>query len=252
MSREYSRRGSDDDGAGRTAPGATRFRPGVRLKFNLVLLPVLTVLIGLFAWFDYRHELSAVMEAHTIHAGATSGRVSSGPVSPATTPEAVARRALEIHGAFGLLALVLIVIVVNGTVWRLILHPVDRIRQRIERMTRGEWRGGGGSVSDDEVGQLSADFDRLGLAVDALAGQLLHAERLATLALVARRLEGAVIPEVQRVVAAVGRLQEADHPPGGEFEEIRGAATRIVAAMRGLDRLFTPRLPNDSGTRPRV
>ena len=40
MSRESLRRGSDDDGAGRAAPEATRFRPGVRLKFNLVLLPV--------------------------------------------------------------------------------------------------------------------------------------------------------------------------------------------------------------------
>ena len=252
MSRESLRRGSDGDGAGRAAPEANRFRPGVRFKFNLVLLPVLTVLIGLFAWFDYRHELSAVMEAHTIHAGATSGGVASGPVSPATSPEAVGRRALEIHGAFGLLALVLIVILVNGTVWRLVLQPIDRIRQRIELMTRGEWRGRGGSVSDDEVGQLSADFDRLGLAVDALAGQLLHAERLATLALVARRLEGAVMPEVQRVVAAVGRLQEADHALGGECDEIRNAATRIVAAMRGLDRLFTARLPNQAGTRPRV
>lgn len=252
MSQEFLRPSSDDDRAGRAAPEGTRFRPGVRLKFNLVLLPALTVLIGLFAWFDYRHELSAVMEAHTIHAGATSGGVASGPVSPATSPEAVGRRALEIHGAFGLLALVLIVILVNGTVWRLILQPVDRIRQRIERMTRGEWRGRGGSVSDDEVGQLSADFDRLGLAVDALAGQLLRAERLATLALVARRLDAAVMPEVQRVVAAVGRLQEADHPLGGECDQIRNAATRIVAAMRGLDRLFTARLPNKAGTRPRV
>lgn len=251
MSQESAKRRSADDRTGR-APGATLFRPGVRLKFNLVLLPVLTILIGLFAWFDYRHELSAVMEAHTIHVGATSGGVSSGPVSPATSPEAVGRRALEIHGAFGLLALVLIVILVNGTVWRLVLQPIDRIRQRIEQMTRGDWRGGGGSVSDDEVGQLSADFDRLGLAVDALAGQLLHAERLATLALVARRLEGAVVPEVQRVVAAVGRLQEANHPLGGECEEIRHAATRIAAALRGLDRLFTSRLPNRAGTRPRV
>jgi hypothetical protein len=147
---------------------------------------------------------------------------------------------------------VLIVVLVNGTVWRLILQPVDRIRQRIERMTRGEWRGGGGSVSDDEVGQLNADFDRLGLAVDALAGQLLHAERLATLALVARRLDGAVMPEVQRVVAAVGRLQEAGQPLSGECEEIRNAATRIVAAMRGLDRLFTSHLPNRAGPPPRV
>lgn len=216
----------------------TRYRPGLRLKLNLVVLPVLAVTIGLFTWLDYRHEVEAVMEAHALHAVPASANAPVGPVRPTTSPDAVGRRALVIHAAFGLAVLALVVVAVNCSVSLLVLQPIERIRQRIERMTRGDWRGSAGQKGDDEVGQLAADFDRLGLAVDALAGQLLHAERLATIALVSKRLESSLVPEVQRIVAALGRLQASGLEADGECALMMDAATRVVGAVRGLDRCF--------------
>jgi HAMP domain-containing protein len=215
-----------------------RYRPGLRLKLNLVVLPLLAITIGFFTWLDYRHEVAAVMEAHALHAGPASGGAAAGPVAPATSPDAVGRRALVIHGAFAGAVLALVVLAVNWSVSLLVLRPIDRIRHRVARMTRGDWRVTTGREGDDELGRLAADFDRLGLAVDALAGQLLHAERLATIALVSKRLESSLGPEVQRIVAALGRLQRSGTDADGECRVMMEAATRLVAVLRGLDRCF--------------
>lgn len=217
---------------------------GIRLKLNLAILPVLAITIGLFSWFDYRHEVRAVMEAHALHVvPASAGAHAAGPVDPATSPAAVGRRSLIAHAAFGVVVLVLIVLAVNWTVSALVLAPIERVRQRIDRMTRGDWRSATGRPSDDELGELAADFDRLGLAVDALATQLLHAERLATIALVSKRLEVALMPEVQRIVTAVGSLQRAGSAPAEECHILADAATRLVAAVRALDACFQPSVP---------
>jgi HAMP domain-containing protein len=147
------------------------------------------------------------------------------------------------HAALGLVVLVSVALAVNWTVWFLVLRPIDRIRDRMHRMTRGEWRTTTNRTSDDEIGQFTADFDRLGLAVEALAGQLLYAERLATLALVSKRLEASILPQVQRIVAAVSRVQVTHDRTVERLEEVTDASTRIVASLRALDRLFKPGSP---------
>jgi hypothetical protein len=105
-----------------------------------------------------------------------------------------------------------------------VLGPIDRIRQLIEQMERGHWRTPPSSGAPDEVGALLSNFHRLGMVIDALACHGLHAERLATLALVATTLAREVEPHVERlgVAAAAAAILQATRRLNRGFELIGG------------------------------
>ena len=52
---------------------------GLRLKFNLVLVPIIALSLAVLLWADYQHEFSSLMDAHAapqrrrgIHRGTTA------------------------------------------------------------------------------------------------------------------------------------------------------------------------------------
>jgi HAMP domain-containing protein len=216
---------------------------GLRIKFNLVVLPLLALSLGVVMWVDYHHEVDAVMAAHTLHAGPVSLDASSGPVSPGTSPGEVAGRALRIHAAYGFVVFVALGGALDAAVMLFVIRPVRRIQETIEQMVRGHWRVTPAVTTHDEVGRLGADFSRLGFAIDALSGHLLQAERLATLALLARRLQGTVDPQVQRIGQALTALhaEPASARCPTALNEIAEATARIAAAVRALDEPFAGR-----------
>ena len=175
---------------------------GLRLKFNLVLIPTIAVGIASIVWADYRHESSTLMEAHALHVSRVGTGATGGPTDAWTLPDAATQRSLRMHAVAGGALLVVVVIVVNLTLQGLVLRPIAAMRKRIAALEHGHWRGqemGATSGRDDEVGALYDGFRRLGSEIDALVGQLLHAERLATLAVVSRRVAARVEPEVRRI-----------------------------------------------------
>ena len=197
---------------------------GLRWKFNAVLLPIVTVSLLLLVWMDYRHEWKAIAAMQEQHAGAISALAGSGPTDPGTSPGAVARRALAIHAIYAVGLLSVVALVINVTLWRFVLRPVDRIRERIEQMERGYWRMPVQPAAQDEVGRVVESCHMLGLKVDALVMQLLRAERLATLAVVSNKTARLVEPPVQRICAVV------DHLHASESEMVREAAREIATA----------------------
>lgn len=214
--------------------------PGLRMKLNLAVLPILVVAFGGMMWLDYRHEVDAVMAAHELHAGPVSEGPFTGPVSPLTSPEAVARRALQTHLVYGMVMFVLVALAVHTAVSRLIIRPLSRVRDGIRQMQHGHWRLGQAMSGPDEMGQLQRDFEHLGLAVDALAAHLLHTERLAAVALLSRRLESALTPQVGRIARAVAALQASGLPAGTDetLAELADAAVRVAATVQTLDEPF--------------
>lgn len=226
--------------------GSTLSRRGIslRLKLNLVVLPLLALSLGVVVWADYHHEVEAVMAAHALHSGPVSGEATGGPVSPGTSPGEVAGRALRIHATYGVFVFVLMGLAIDAAVWLFVIRPLRRIQETIALMARGHWRVTPDVVADDEVGRLSGDFNRLGFTIDALAGQLLNAERLATLALLSRRLHVAVEPQVERIGHAVAGLHAgldsttSDGALRRALTEISDAAARIAGSLRALDQPF--------------
>ena len=217
-------------------------RRGLRWKFNIALLPAVAVTVFLLAWIDSHHEWQAVTAAHGPHMAAADAGVEAAQADPATSPEAVVRRSAVIHAAYAAALLLVIALGLNVALSRFVLEPVDRIRDDIEKMERGHWRLPLRPAGQDEVGRVVESFQMLGLSVDAHVGQLIRAERLATLALVATKTAALIEPRVERIGAAVGRVYErrdgAERDARTAAEEIAIASAEILAAVRGLDRAF--------------
>lgn len=212
---------------------------GLRWKFNLFLLPVVAATVVLLGWLDSRHERVALQAAHGLHAPAVAVETAMPPLESATSPDAVARRSIVMHVLYAAGLLILIGVVLNAALSRFVLTPLGFIRDGIEKMERGHWRLTLHAGTEDEVGRVVDSFQLLGLKVDAIVLQLLRAERLATLALVAKKTTAQIEPRVQRIVAAVGDLQRLpDANARTAAQTIAVATAEIVGSIRGLDQLF--------------
>lgn len=215
-----------------------RYAPGLRTKLNAVILPVLAATIALMIVVDYRHEVGIVMAAHDIHATAADRSQPIRPIDPTTSPEAAAHSMLLVHAAFGALALVVVLAGVNAALSMFVLQPLQRLRQACERMERGQWLQAM-PRSSDEMGAAAAAFEDLGVALGALVGQTLQAERLATLAVLARAAAAQIEPEIASIGACVGRLHALDVAPArDEAQRIATASAKILASVRGFDHAF--------------
>jgi len=226
-------------------------RAGLRFKLNLVIVPIVVGTMALFVWLDYRHETQAIMAAHAMHVESAGTGLPIGPVPPGVGPRAVGRRAVQIHALHAVVTVVLLMLAVNAALSAYVLTPLAGAQAWIARMERGQWRTRIDTAGDvDEVGRLVTSFQTLGLTIDALVFQLLNAERLATAAVLAKKMAGHIEPEVQRLVAVASRLQCLPDPEAqAAAEDIASAAARIVAATRSLDRLFDPHAKVEVGGR---
>lgn len=213
---------------------------GLRLKFNLAIIPAAAGVLAFVVWLDYRHEVAAIMAAHALHS-APIGMVPTGPVDPATLPEVVARWSLRVHVLYGLLLLGLVIAGVNTALHFFVFRPLDRMRTRVERMERGHWRDTVEPAGTDELGRFVRTLDILGVEIGAVVGHALHAERLAAVALLSHRLTAKLEPElgqVARVAVELNRRDEAATREAGE--QLARSAASMLAMVRGLDAVFPP------------
>jgi hypothetical protein len=112
-----------------------------------------------------------------------SAGAAGGPMDPWTLPDEAARRSLTFHLVYGGALVALVIGAVNVVLGWYILRPVALMRQRLTGLQRGHWRGPVDPGGNDEIGTLYEGFQRLGPEMDALVAHILHAERLAMLAL---------------------------------------------------------------------
>ena len=215
--------------------------PGLRLRFNLVVLPIVALGIAVMVWADYRHEYAALMEAHAVHTSVVDSIAPAGPLAFRSLPDAAVRRSLVMHLAYAGALLVILLLALNIVLHVLVLRPVALMRERLASFERGQWRWPQESGADDEVGSLYEDFQSLGLEIDALVGQVLHAERLAMIALLSKRFEQQAGPEVGRIAAIAGRLAQSGAPDARkDSEELGRAAAGILQAVHAYDAVFAP------------
>ncbi len=217
------------------SPLPARSVPGLRLKFNLVLLPLLLAAMCAFLWLDYRHELRAVMAAHSLHVDRVGEVPPSGPIGAETSPRSVAGRSLAMHVLVGGVTLLLLALGINAALAWFVLRPVTAIETAISQMERGHWRLSLQESSGDELGRLTANFRLLGLSLDAQAFQAVYADRLAMLALLSKRVSGRLEPEVARLGRVIGRLADADADQQTR-SDVADAAAAILGVIRELER----------------
>lgn len=211
-------------------------RHGLRWKFNLALLPAVAVILGVLGLMDSVHEREAVFAAHVMHAAGTAAAIVP-PLNP--TPGAVARRSLFVHGIYALVLLSLIALALNVALSRFVLKPLDLIRHDIGQMERGHWRLPVHPTDADEVGSVVESMQPLGLTIDALVAHMIRAERMATLAALAARTTAQIEPCTARIAASMSRLYERPDSAAREAAaQVACANAEILAAVRGLDRLF--------------
>ena len=226
--------------------------PGLRLKVNLALVPIVAVGIAIMIWADYRHEYGTLMEAHAAHTSTIGTRAAGGPMDPWTLPDVAARRSLTFHLVYGGALVALVIGSVNVVLGWYILRPVALMRQRLTGLQRGQWRGPVDPGGNDELGTLYEGFQQLGPEIDALVGHILHAERLAMIALVSKRFEQHAEPEVKRIVGIAGRLARSNGADGREDgAQLARAAAHILRAVHEYDAVFADGSAGKTWTRER-
>ena len=200
---------------------------GLRLKFNLVIVPLVVALTLLMAWGDYRHEQAVTMAPH------------------------VARDSLRAHAVYAVVLVVLLIAAINAALHVLVLRPLRRSRFRLARMERGHWRGSIEPTSQDEMGQFVHSFQVLGLEIDALVGQSLRADRLGILALLSQELRARLEPDlgcVARIAAKLNGCQEIETRAAAH--ELARHAASMFATVRGIEHAFPGDGRSGHGGRP--
>lgn len=226
---------------------------GLRLKFNLLLAPIVAAALIIGLWADYRHESAMVMEAHAMHTTLVGSAVVTQPIDEALLPVVVANRSLRTHVLVGAVLLVLLIAAVNAALHVFIFGPLGRLGDRLARMEHGHWGDlAAMPVTGDELGQFVQKFALLGPEIDALVGQSLRAEYLAALALLAHQLRGRLEPELAHMARIAVRLNAQRDE---SVRNLGGELARAVAGLMGwagqIDRVFAGP-PAGAASRPGV
>lgn len=156
-----------------------------------------------------------------------------------------ARAAAEQDRALGVLAaLVVVALVVGiGVAWwsQRVLSPLPRLQERVEAVARGEFVQELGPDTDDEIGRLAREFERMVAALvardaslRAASEKVLQAERLAAIG----RMAAHVAHEVRNPLSSIGlnveMLEEELRGAGAETREVLGAIHREIEHLRGV------------------
>ena len=218
---------------------ATRF--GLRLAFNLVVVPLMASALLLILAVDYRQEVRDAVAIHAAHATTVPvvNEMRMDLMPPDLTPAAIGRQSVIRHLILGAATLAAVVIVLNMALALLVVQPVRRIRDVVETMQRGHWLVAPEEAGVREIRELATSFRSLGLGLDAVVAHGLRSERLATAALIARHLAARIDPEIEAIGGSVAPLAMSANPRTREAAcRVASSAATILAAVRSLDRLF--------------
>lgn len=212
---------------------------GLRRRLNLVLLPSMAVALAALVWIDYRHEITVLMSAHIMHEAPVGASVMPNPVPIHTDPTAVARWTLWVHVLWAGAVLVLMAGLVNLVLQRLVVRPLADLEQGMVRMIRGDWHPHAAPSGADEIDRVRTAFRDMGPILEAVVGQALQAERLATLAAVSKHLETRTSGSIRALAeTAAGLTGSRDRAISEAGIEVSRSAASIVAVLAALDTVF--------------
>ncbi len=154
------------------------------------------------------------------------------------------QRALTVLGVLGVLSLLVGIAV---TFWsQRVLSPLPELQARVEAVARGDFARKIAPNTDDEIGQLGREFERMVAALEARDAKLIQSERLAAIG----RMAAHVTHEVRNPLSSMGLnvelLEEELAASGVEARELLSAIQREIEHLTQLteEYLRVARLPN--------
>ncbi len=133
-------------------------------------------------------------------------------------------------------------LITNLALSAFVLSPVGRLLAGMRLMERGEWTSDIPVGADDEVGELTKGYNALGRNLESQVRSLVRAEKLASVALAAVRMNAQLKRPVERIRGSVEYLcrhnafaGESAHAVGRVFDQTAG----ILAVSEKFSRDFS-------------
>lgn len=170
------------------------------------------------------------------------------------TSERAAAEQQDALAMLAALALLALVVGIGVTVWsQRVLSPLPRLQERVEAVARGDLAHRLAPNTDDEIGRLGREFERMVAALAArdeslqrLQQMQLQSERLAAVG----RMAAHVTHEVRNPLSSIGLnvelLEEELADAGPEAKDLLRAVHREIERLTGIteEYLRLARLPN--------
>jgi signal transduction histidine kinase len=164
-----------------------------------------------------------------------------------TTSAAASKQQSQSIGILAALIAISLVIGVAVTWWsQRMLSPLPKLQERVEAVARGELVQHLGPTTDDEIGRLAREFERMVAALAARDARLIQTERLASIG----RMAAHVTHEVRSPLSSIGlnmELLEEEIPANrAEAKSLIAAIKREVESLNQIteEYLRLARLPN--------
>jgi two-component system NtrC family sensor kinase len=164
-----------------------------------------------------------------------------------TTSASASKQQSQSIGILAALIGVSLIIGVVVTWWsQRMLSPLPKLQERVEAVARGELAQHLGPTTDDEIGRLAREFERMVAALAARDARLIQTERLASIG----RMAAHVTHEVRNPLSSIGlnvELLEEEIPSNRtEAKSLIVAIKREVESLNQIteEYLRLARLPN--------
>lgn len=152
--------------------------------------------------------------------------------------EAHAREVVAIRLLIGLALLTLLVGALMALYARRVLRPLASVTERAQAVARGDLEPRAAVVSNDEIGELAATFERMVAAIAAANAQLVAAERLATIGKMAAHVTHEIRNPLSSIALNLELLEE--QLPAGDTEAhgLLKAIGKEVERLSALSRQY--------------
>jgi two-component system NtrC family sensor kinase len=152
--------------------------------------------------------------------------------------QARARERLAIRLLVGLSALTLLVGIAMALYARRVLEPLAAVTERAKAVARGDLTPRAVVASRDEIGELAATFESMVSAIARASGQLLAAERLATIGKMAAHVTHEIRNPLSSIALNVELLEEELADADGESRALLRAIKAEVERLTALSEQY--------------
>ena len=158
----------------------------LRTKLILMTTAVVTLLFGVSEWLSYRH-ITALLDQHeTILVETTDHAVALERLRDTRDHALLSVTSIRLLHAAG--TLVIAVAILNLVWYRVIYRPIRQLLSQINIMGRGTWSCALPVKRNDEIGELTSAFNRLGEQLTSSFHHISASSKLSALALIGGRL----------------------------------------------------------------
>ena len=182
----------------------------LRTKLMLITTAVVILLFGVSEWLSYRH-ITALLDQHeSILIETTDHAVALEHLRATRDHALLSATTIRILNAAG--TLVLAVAILNLVWYRVFYRPIRQLLSHMNIVGRGAWTHTLPVERNDEIGELTAAFNDLGLQLTSTFRHINSSSKLSAMALLGGRLAREVGAVRVRIAGSAGVLNHRKDP----------------------------------------